>query len=145
MMETLYPGIHRAFRLLLPLCQMELISTWNCSGNNVITFIGRRNQTTKETAQGTHQFEYFYHISRDPTEGQNPDAARTAAFYTINVVHDIGYRYGFTERAFNFQSNNFGKGGRGGDPVLVSVHNDRKMNNAAFGTPPECVQIPLFS
>jgi len=118
-----------------------LTLTVNSSGNNVITFIGRRDQTTKESVAGTHQFKYFYDIHRDPKQGQNPDAARTSAFYTSNVVHDIAYRYGFTEKAFNFQSNNFGKGGEGGDPVLVSVHNDKDMNDARFYTPPECVKF----
>jgi len=111
------------------------------SGNNVIAFIDRPDQTTKEGAQGNHQFKYFYDIKRNPRDGQNPDAARTNAFYIANVVHDIVYRYGFTEQAFNFQSNNFGKGGKGGDPVLVSVHNNTGMNNAGFSTPPECVKF----
>jgi len=59
------------------------------------------------------------------------------------MVHDIAYRYGFTEKAFNFQSNNFRKGGKGGDRVLVSVHDDSDMNNAGFATPPECVKFIL--
>lgn len=113
------------------------------SGNNVITFIGRQDKTTKESVEGTHQFKYFYDVRRGPQDGQNPDAARTSAFYTTNIVHDIAYRYGFTEKAFNFQSNNFRKGGKGGDPVLVSVHDDSDMNNAGFATPPECVKFIL--
>jgi len=111
------------------------------SGNNVIAFTDKQDQTTKESVQGTHQFKYFYDIKQNPRDGENPDAARTNAFYIANVVHDISYRYGFTEKAFNFQSDNFGKGGKGGDPVLVSVHTSTGMNNAGFDTPPECVKI----
>ena len=116
------------------------MSIGGSSGNNVIAFIDTQDQTTKESVEGTHQFKYFYDIDQRPQEGENPDAARTNAFYTANIVHDIAYRYGFTEQAFNFQSNNFGKGGKGGDPVLVSVHNTTKINNAGFDTPPECVK-----
>ena len=32
--------------------------------------------------------------------------------YTLlNLVQDFFYKYGFTEKAFNFQTENFGKGG----------------------------------
>jgi len=117
------------------------MSIGGSSGNNAIAFIDRLDQTTKESVEGTHQFKYFYDIKRSPQDWQNPDAARTNAFYTANVVHDIAYRYGFTEQAFNFQSNNFGKGGEGGDPVLVSVHNNKMRNGAGFHTPPECVKF----
>ncbi|KAJ2929038.1 hypothetical protein H1R20_g8062, partial [Candolleomyces eurysporus] len=34
----------------------------------------------------------------------NVNAAKTYAFYAINAVHDIAYRYGFTETAFSFQT-----------------------------------------
>jgi len=35
--------------------------------------------------------------------------------------HDFSYLYGFTETTFNFQTNNFKKGGQGFDRVLVDV------------------------
>lgn len=46
-------------------------------------------------------------------------------------------RYGFTEKAFNFQSNNFGRGGRGNDRVTVSVQDKSGLDNANFATPPD--------
>jgi len=52
-------------------------------------------------------------------------------------LKDIMYRYGFTETAFNFQQNNFGKGGEGSDRVLVSIQDSSGTNNANFATPPE--------
>lgn len=42
------------------------------------------------------------------------------------------YKYGFTEAAFNFQDNNFGKGGVGGDPVEMEVQNGEDTDNADF-------------
>ena len=57
----------------------------------------------------------------------------------MNVMHDLSYRYGFTESAFNFQLDNFGKGGQGRDRVLISVQDASGTNNANFATPPEYV------
>jgi extracellular elastinolytic metalloproteinase len=53
------------------------------------------------------------------------------------MVHDIAYKYGFTESAFNFQETNFKHGGKGGDRVQLSVQNGEGFNNANFATPPE--------
>ena len=61
----------------------------------------------------------------------NLDAARTNAFYVVNTVHDISYVYGFTEAGFNFQNNNFGKGGAGNDRVTISVQDANGINNGA--------------
>jgi len=57
----------------------------------------------------------------------------------VNSVHDYTYRYGFTEATFNFQTNNFGKGGLGNDPVTVSVQDPAGIDNADFATPAEYV------
>jgi len=105
-------------------------------GNNVVAFINEESETTKESSRELN-FDYDYDTSEGPKEGSNMDAARTNAFYVINSVHDIAFRYGFTESSFNFQSNNFGKGGKGGDRVLMDVQNDDGVNNANFATPPE--------
>ena len=62
----------------------------------------------------------------------------------MNMVHDITYRYGFTEKAFNFQMSNFGRGGRENDGIVMSVNNKTRENDATFFTPPECVPTFLF-
>ena len=51
-----------------------------------------------------------------------PDAAITNLFYWMNRAHDLHYQYGFDEQAGNFQMNNFGRGGAGGDPVFAYAH-----------------------
>lgn len=84
-------------------------------------------------------FNAEYKDILDPTNAVNLNAARTNAFYVMNVMHDFSYRYGFTESAFNFQQNNFGKGGLGQDRVLISVQDASGTNNANFATPPEYV------
>ncbi|KAG2009451.1 extracellular elastinolytic metalloproteinase [Coprinopsis cinerea AmutBmut pab1-1] len=107
------------------------------SGNNVLaensSLFG--NEPSTESAPGI--FNYAYDASRDPTVQSNVDAARTNAFYVINTVHDFTYRYGFTEAAYNFQQDNYGKGGKGGDRVMIGVQDAMGRNNAVFATPPD--------
>ncbi len=50
-------------------------------------------------------------------------------------MHDVTYQYGFTEQAGNFQTNNFGKGGKGNDAVNVYALDDSGSDNAYFSTP----------
>lgn len=69
----------------------------------------------------------------------NPDTYRPAAvtnlFYWNNIIHDITYQYGFDEASGNFQVNNFGNGGLGGDDVRAEAQDGSGTNNANFGTP----------
>ncbi|EEB91178.1 hypothetical protein MPER_10503, partial [Moniliophthora perniciosa FA553] len=111
-------------------------STTVTAGNNVISFKGSQSATTSQSSSGLN-FIYTYDPSVAPTAGENFDAARTNAFYLINSYHDTLYLYGFTEAAFNFQNNNFGKGGSGNDRVLMSVQDASGTNNANFATLPD--------
>ncbi|KAJ1330487.1 hypothetical protein BSLG_010787 [Batrachochytrium salamandrivorans] len=54
------------------------------------------------------------------------------AFYAANMFHDITYQYGFTEQAGNFQMNNFNKGGKGGDPVVIDIQRSKETDGAEF-------------
>ena len=58
-------------------------------------------------------------------------------FYLNNVVHDILYGHGFNEAAGNFQVDNFGRGGKGGDPVQAEAQDGGDTDNANFATPPD--------
>ncbi|OJT07219.1 Extracellular metalloproteinase 5, partial [Trametes pubescens] len=98
------------------------------AGNNVITFKGAQTNTTTESSPVLN-FIYRQDPTQDPIVPVNVDAARTNAFYIVNTVHDISYIYGFTEAGFNFQNNNFGKGGAGNDRVTVSVQDAAGINN----------------
>ena len=79
-------------------------------------------------------------------------AAIVNAFHLVNTIHDISYMYvnifssfifsimltfsfrcGFT----NFQSNNFGKGGKENDRITISVQDKGGMDNADFASPPD--------
>ncbi|KAJ7176314.1 Fungalysin metallopeptidase-domain-containing protein [Mycena crocata] len=107
------------------------------SGNNVRSYKG--SQTTGVTSQSSAglNFTYIQDASQQPTVAVNVAAAIVNNFYIINSLHDILYRYGFTEAAFNFQNDNGSKGGRGGDRVTASVQDSAGTNNALFGTPPD--------
>lgn len=107
------------------------------SGNNAIVYLNQDiTRTAKPSADGL-VFDYPYNLTSRPSDGLNPEAAKTAAFYLSNLIHDINYRYGFTEATFNFQQDNFGKGGIGGDRIRVSVQDASAKNNARFTTFPE--------
>ncbi|PFH46766.1 hypothetical protein AMATHDRAFT_153918 [Amanita thiersii Skay4041] len=106
------------------------------SGNNAISFKGDVSQTTTPSSS-PDDFIYVQDPNQEPTVQINVDAARTNTFYIVNSVHDFTYKYGFTEAAFNFQQDNFGKGGLGNDRVTISVQDSAGTNNADFATPPD--------
>jgi extracellular elastinolytic metalloproteinase len=140
--------------------------TFTTTGNNVIAQedrdgddspIGRR-PAPNGNATGSNDYNYVWDPTREPYEpavpfdpGPPPVPGRPAfttnmfaaivqAYYLTNIFHDVLYYYGFTEAAGNFQIVNFGRGGRGNDPVLVDVQDDADngtFNNANFATPPD--------
>jgi extracellular elastinolytic metalloproteinase len=71
----------------------------------------------------TGQFDYVFadHWGTskcDPTSyPQDQEAASTNLFYQHNRIHDEYYELGFTESAGNFQVNNHGTDGMGGDAI----------------------------
>ncbi|KAL0063545.1 hypothetical protein AAF712_009554 [Marasmius tenuissimus] len=113
------------------------LPTW---GNNVAVYIGHQFQdplnTTLQSSPGL-VFNYTYDASQDPTVTSNQDAVRTNVFYLANTFHDTLYLYGFTESAFNFQNDNFGKGGVGGDRFLPqrdgAMENDLVIHELTHG------------
>ncbi|MCB1689558.1 MAG: M36 family metallopeptidase [Halioglobus sp.] len=117
-------------------------------GNNVYAYADRYGDNTPDVSEpncGSGLVcDNDYPISFST---QQPSTYRYAAttnlFYWNNIIHDIQYQYGFDEAAGNFQDNNYGKGGIGGDKVLAEVQDsslhptDPKFNNANFATPPD--------
>jgi hypothetical protein len=55
-----------------------------------------------------------------PNPANYKDAATTNLFYWANKAHDLFYNVGFNEAAGNYQRENFGRGGIGGDPIVAS-------------------------
>lgn len=83
-------------------------------------------------------FDYSLDFSNDiTTDGasENRSSSITNLFYWNNIVHDVLYQYGFDEVSGNFQQNNYGNGGNGGDYVLAEAQDGSGLNNANFATP----------
>jgi uncharacterized repeat protein (TIGR01451 family) len=79
-------------------------------------------------------FDFPYTIGGSPND--NAPAAITQLFYMNNFIHDFAYQFGFDEESGNYQQNNYGKGGRQGDPVRAEAQDGSGFNNANF-TPSE--------
>ncbi|KAH6918167.1 metalloprotease [Coprinopsis sp. MPI-PUGE-AT-0042] len=89
-------------------------------GNSVFAWKGNTGNLTFQSSDET--FDYTYDSLQPPNVTVNVNAARTNAFYIDNTVHDFAYRYGFTEEAFNFQDDNFGKGDWHGQPGFCRMY-----------------------
>lgn len=87
--------------------------------------------------------------STNPADAQFRFGSVTNLFFWTNRYHDMIYNYGFTEAARNFQTDNFGRGGLGGDAVRAEGQDSSGTNNANFQTPadgqPPRMQMYLFT
>ncbi|KAJ7799933.1 Fungalysin metallopeptidase-domain-containing protein [Mycena olivaceomarginata] len=129
-------------------------TTTTTAGNNAISFKGAQTATTAQSVAGL-VFNYPQSATTAPTTTANINASRVNEFHIVNSIHDLSYLppvslsppshldfplflgYGFTEAAFNFQNNNFGKGGARNDRITISVQNSAAIDNADFSTPPD--------
>lgn len=107
-------------------------------GNNVWAFDDRASDdtpTVAESADGGQSllFDFPYDPTAEPVT--NIKAAITNLFYMNNMMHDRTYLYGFDEVAGNFQANNYGHSGQGGDYVLAQALDGSGTDNANFSTP----------
>jgi len=107
-------------------------------GNNVDAHLDLNNDDDPDLPrpQGspTRVFDFPIDFGQNPSAYE--DAAVTQMFYTTNWFHDRLYQLGFTEQFANFQSENFERGGAGGDPVSADVQDGGDVNNANFFTLP---------
>ena len=108
-------------------------------GNNVDAYIDTTNSSTsvpvvnQPDGGASLRFDHAIDFNTPPTVYK--DAAVTNLFYWNNIIHDVFYRYGFTEAAGNFQVNNYGRGGAGNDYVQAEAQDGSGTNNANFATP----------
>ncbi|RMZ59735.1 T9SS C-terminal target domain-containing protein [Chryseobacterium nematophagum] len=93
----------------------------NTQGNNIIAFATNEALNKFAFAEGGSTRNFNFLFDDNASTDANMNAAVANAFYTTNMVHDILYKFGFTEIARNFQINNFGLGGAQNDPVLCLV------------------------
>ena len=108
-------------------------------GNNVHAYSDRDANNLPDPlsdADGgaTLTFDFPADIVNDQPQNY-VNAAVTNLFYWCNNVHDLTYQYGFDEASGNFQVNNYGRGGVGGDDVRCEAQDGSGTNNANFSTP----------
>lgn len=60
------------------------------------------------------------------------EALATNAFYWGNSFHDILWHHGFREADGNFQENNYGNGGLGGDAMRIEILYGSGVNNGTY-------------
>lgn len=75
-------------------------------------------------------FDFPFKNLGNPTA--NSKASVTQIFYMNNYMHDFAYHFGFDEVSGNYQQNNYGEGGKSGDPVRAEAQDGSAVNNAAF-------------
>ncbi len=86
------------------------------------------------TALPSLTFDFPFNPVLAPTTTNNQKFAITHLFYWNNIMHDIPYQYGFDEVAGNFQNENSGRGGLGGDYVIADAQDGGGTSNANFAT-----------
>ncbi len=109
-------------------------------GNNVDAYNDSANDNTAAAADratgASRVFDFPMNVGFET--GDAPATYRNASitqlFYYANVFHDRLYAMGFNEAAGNFQIDNFGRGGVGGDPVRAESQDGGGTNNANFST-----------
>jgi len=115
------------------------VSSNTTIGNNVDAYLDRDNNNAADSGgrpvSSSQDFVYSFDGASAPTTSTNQMLAVSNLFYLNNVIHDKLYRHGFNEAAGNFQTNNFGKGGSGNDPVNAEAQDGGGTNNANFSTP----------
>ncbi|MBK7477999.1 MAG: M36 family metallopeptidase [Haliscomenobacter sp.] len=108
-------------------------------GNNAFAYLDRNDDDASDGSEpdGGPEliFDYLYYDTIEPLD--LPQTSMTQLFYTNNAMHDLAYHYGFTEAAGNFQTNNYGKGGKEQDAVLAQAQDGGGVNNANFLTLPD--------
>ncbi len=108
-------------------------------GNNSFTFLDRDSDDQSDgilpDAGPELIFDYPFSPSVEPVE--QPAVVLTQLFYATNYLHDFSYHYGFNEAAGNFQTNNYGRGGKERDAVLSQAQDGSGANNANFLTLPD--------
>ena len=105
-------------------------------GNNVHAYEDRSdNNAPGYSPNGGPNLVFDYPLNLNQPPAGYEDAAITNLFYWNNIMHDVWYQYGFDEQSGNFQENNYGNGGLGGDYVRAEAQDGGGTNNANFATP----------
>ncbi|KAI8853945.1 peptidase M36, partial [Chytridium lagenaria] len=111
-------------------------------GNNIIASSNPQNARNALQNPRVAVQNFNFNFNLNPNVAATPNSQNSAAgvtnmFYVTNTFHDVLFHYGFDEPAGNFQVSNFGRGGRGNDPVIATAQDGSGVNNANFASPPD--------
>ena len=130
------------------------------SGNNVNAYQDAAGDNSAQAADQPHDADRHWNYTWNdpwgasvagaeadlPLTGADRDAVVTQLFYYTNWYHDYAYDLGFTETARNFQNDNFGLGGSGGDAVEAeSDANFTGQQCDSGGNPVKCLNNANFN
>ena len=124
------------------------------SGNNVNAYQDAAGDNSAQAADQPHDADRHWNYTWNdpwgasvagaeadlPLTGADRDAVVTQLFYYTNWYHDYAYDLGFTETARNFQNDNFGLGGSGGD--AVEAESDANFTGQQCGLRRQPGQVP---
>lgn len=97
-------------------------------GNSVRARLGTSGPSLRGVSSGGA-------LSFDPSSSTGDDQKVLNIFYYNCFMHDFFYLLGFDEASGNFQGDNFGRGGRAGDPVDACSHSGPVFGTANMRTP----------
>ncbi len=106
-------------------------------GNNAYAYLDLCDTNSGNSPDGGAPLNFDFPFNLPQAPANFRDAATVNLFYMNNIIHDVMYRYGFDEISGNFQENNYGNGGIGGDSVNAEAQDGGGTNNANFATPPD--------
>lgn len=107
-------------------------------GNNVHAYTDRDASNDADPGSepdGGPGLTFDFQIDLNEHPQNYVEASLTNYFRWCNITHDLFYLYGFDEEAANFQVNNYGRGGVGGDDVRCESMDGSFQSNANFSTP----------
>jgi hypothetical protein len=112
------------------------------TGNNAEAYAdlvapdGFSNGDVRATTTAPTTFDHRFDLQSQPEASTAQRmAAVTQLFYDVNYLHDWFYDSGFNEAARNAQSDNYGRGGSGGDSMRAEAQDYSGRNNANMSTP----------
>ncbi len=111
--------------------------TTETNGNNVDAHTDQNADNAPDLprpSDAARNFDFPINFASGPASYE--DAAVVQLFYVSNWYHDLMHGMGFDETAANFQVDNFGRGGVGGDSVTAQAQDGGGTNNANFSTDP---------
>ncbi len=111
-------------------------------GNNAHAYLDLKNynRSVGDEPDGGALLNFDFPYNSQAQSDTQRTLAVTNLFYMNNIMHDVSYRYGFDEKAGNFQANNYGRGGLARDFVQANAQDgsnlpDPTLNNANMSTP----------